>query len=117
MTNDQCIQVAEKIWGWKRTERNEGHLKYPMWYTHPNDLVSLNYLVWEVNSWEGFGITVEAMESRDYEIMHHSTGREGVYIHFCRWQLPDDEELEKCGRGVGDFITATHLAALEALKK
>jgi len=115
LTNEQCIKVAEKVWGWER------HNLILLWdgsYTH-----NLKEIREQIESWQGFGRTVEAM-------------------HEGKWLLLDALMVPPCGNrrhtlsffsdGAGVFypldehgwipgnpttlIKATHLAALEAIK-
>ena len=122
LTNEQCIEVAEKVWGWKCKPREDrgwyifsGIDKFNYEYTYPID-----WLRDEVNSWQGFGRTVEAMFGK------------GKCVYISKWishvgfncmdtmcmdknHISDemiDDELEFPEH----LWEATHLAALEAMK-
>ena len=119
LTTDQCIEIAEKVWGAKVTEMNAGGAKYPMWYLTPNDLVSHSFLVQEVNSWQGFGRTVEAMDAKDWtleECCSEERYELGDVLSFAK-----DEKVIQILRDEiyrpRDLIEATHLAALEAINE
>ena len=130
LTNDQCIQVAEKVWGWniqKEQLKDQGS----------NYCDIDNWLKGKVNSWSGFGKTVEAMAERGYFIkLKPSIIRdipeqrfERMGVEFIKPPRSKDENLKY---GVAGFqlpnmvesvqryrtylIEATHLAALEAIK-
>ena len=120
MTNSQCIEVAEKVWGWKKREADPatGSEEYrPIyWYEpneHPGQLVptcNLNQLKDEVNSWQGFGRTVEAMDKKGFRF--GGTRFSIITAHqikdFLIQKVDDWKDLKT-------FIPATHLAALEAI--
>ena len=79
LNNDQCEQVVEEIWGWGYKEHEHREI---------------------VNSWEGFGLTVEAIDATDSEFYGNSLNS------YIRGEITKTELWE-----------ATHLAALEAMKK
>jgi len=81
MTNDQCEQVVEEIWGWGYKEHEHREM---------------------VNSWQGFGRTVEAMADNN-NIIIDAAGK-----HFIDYMLGRTSKEQLWGR--------THLAALEAIK-
>ena len=90
LTNEQCIQVAEKVWGWKKTEFSKTYpTAEPVWKDEEGR--STRDIVYAVNSWSGFGKTVEAMFGR------------GIAIQNILFETPNE------------MIEATHLAALEAI--
>jgi len=123
LTNEQCIQVAEKVWGWKRkaedkaTANKEG--MPPRWIEPGSDpLKSINrlYNAWqlkhEIESWSGFGRTVEAMAEKKLNflvepssVMFWSADR-SIQFAVPYTRNPFNKE---------HFIEATHLAALEAI--
>ena len=101
LTNDQCIEVAGKVWGCDL----EGIKRFKPQIIH------------EVNSWQGFGRTVEAMFDKDIlfgmEFIIENRGKELAFKPNSKcekypviWDGFDPKEL----------IPATHLAAMEALK-
>ena len=104
LTNDQCIQVAEKVWGWVGEFWSEDAWETPDgngWIGKIND---------EVNSWSGFGRTVEAIAERKVYFIGNGFywwndfGHQSVSIE---WK--SEKPLE--------IIEATHLAALEAVRE
>ena len=93
LSADQCVEVA-KMWGWKRKLFNG----VPMWMGDPTkgSWVAEEYLPEMVNSWSGFGRTVEAMIAR------------GGHPHdIIKKSCPTSERV----------IELTHLAALEAVRE
>lgn len=112
MTNSQHIEVAEKVWGW-----NPADCPY---YKKVAELLSDNddnfkveatdLLRAEVNSWAGFGRTVEAMAEKGLYFFNipneirHTDYRKVIFNKLS------DRDIKK-------LIEATHLAALEELKK
>ena len=111
MTNDQCIQVAEKIWGWKRTggkwkdhdneiweDENGGVIRY--W-----DGLSMMSIEQCVNSWSGFGRTVQRM--RGHPNYGEFSVKCSVYLNGYLAEMT----------GVSYMFEATHLAALEAVRE
>ena len=82
MTNDQCIEVATKIWG----VDPEFAARFKQQYIH------------EVNSWEGFGRTVDSMRNNEKE---------------WPWFLAN---LQRA-MFYKDCIERSHLAALEAMNE
>ena len=110
MTNEQCIKVVN-LWGWYKTPQG--------WYDGDIKIDHLNYTMDEhdwikrkVNSWEGFGRTVEAMDAKRW---YFNKSTEGIY--FYRWlgTRKDTTMSRDQGPTTGSLITATHLSALEAL--
>ena len=111
MTNSQYIEVAEKVWGW-----NPIPLDSQNWTTSKGlDTRFLRHLSsrWniedEVNSWQGFGRTVEAMAKNWGP---HDVGPMQILIakfkdNLARFILNQQD--------VDELIEATHLAALEAI--
>jgi len=97
MTNSQYIKVAE-MWGWKHTSDGiwgkAGHVQFC-----DHDLED------EVNSWQGFGRTVEAIEASDVW--------DGFSIAVASYLA---KYLEYAEFSLDDLFEAIHLAALEALK-
>ena len=111
LTNDQCIEVAEKVWWWKcKPHEDRGWYtfseidKFNYEYTYPID-----WLRDEVNSWTGFGRTVEAMAGKGYAF----SCDDGV-VYFIKYG--DQWEGFYGVSPFKNFIEATHLAALEAMK-
>ena len=105
LTSEQCIEVAEKVWGW---------VKHPQGWYYPGPEIKIDqlnyardekaYIESQVNSWQGFGRTVEAMAEEGFKF-----GYSNGVAYFFNEQI--QVEIE------GDMILATHLAALEAMKK
>lgn len=105
LSNEQCIQVAEKVWRWN---------KYRI-----DDFQKENNLRDYINSWSGFGRTVEAMAERKYYFI-----ADDIYIGFLhetkrhgdRNGPPDYFWSRQCPViSINDFIEEAHLAALEAI--
>jgi len=90
LSNEQCIEVAGKVWGCDL----EGIKRFKPQIIH------------EVNSWQGFGRTVEAMADQ-----YGSLQVFGGWVSFKRTLDKNYEVSDSFG-----LIEATHLAALEALK-
>lgn len=104
LSNEQCIEVAELVWGWDlEGELSLRHRFYDDENRRNTRWISPQELVQEVLSWSGFGKTVEAI------------------INKKRGGYPDLHHAICCGMTDGDIaetiITATHLAALEAIKE
>ena len=102
MTNDQCTEVAEKVWGWDEITmqdrfdaHNHGLSSSNLMFFGNRD----NWLEDEVHSWEGFGRTVEAIDATDSEYYGDSLNS------YIRGEITKTELWER-----------THLAALEAIK-
>lgn len=113
LTNSQCIEIAEKVWEWKSRIEKRGISKVIYrWWDVPDGFECLdNDLVKMVNSWQGFGRTVEAMDKKFFNLVPHDrwfafyNGEKYVDLNMA----PD---MEHCK----NIIEATHLSALEALK-
>lgn len=122
MTPKQCIKVAEKLWKWKHV--GPSSVRLDTWLSPGSEphlyhqSYSIDDLKREVNSWQGFGRTVEAMFDKDIlfgmEFIIENRGRELAFRpnSKCKtypviWDGEDPNEL----------IEATHLAALEAREK
>lgn len=112
MTNEQYIQVAEKVWGWRCSHHHTTNPEYYTFITEIGkrtlDMESLRSLV---NSWPGFGRTVEAMTKRGLHLI-----MVGKYVLF----RSPDESFVIANRRIqipsqGELIEATHLYALEAI--
>ena len=95
LTFEQCKEVVEKVWGYKRKDWYHGDHLLPSYVAPNNDdaFAERDMVEYEVNSWEGFGRTVEAME---------------------KMGVTTKELLMATGLHGGNLIKATHLAALEA---
>lgn len=119
LTNDQCIKIAVKVWGWDPADCPYFKKAAEQLSTDSFEVEATDLLRAEVNSWQGFGRTVEAMEKIGYVFI-----ADDVYVGF------HPKELVRCQRHVrgleapkyqwsrqftDDFIEETHLAALEAL--
>jgi len=120
MTDSQYIEVAEKVWGWTRlTEQNfKKWCIRKVWdaglMTHVDEVNMSSYgklsLQKQVNSWTGFGRTVDAMADKLY-FLDVVKGQFGFYQHRSD-ECPDFHKIDTT-----ILIEATHLAALEALSK
>ena len=116
MTNDQCIQVAG-LWGW--TLRKDG------WYQPTTNLdwplglkvCTESGIKSEVNSWSGFGRTVEAMFQKRYWFEPAFCTEHKYdcisFVHETLASYPIHYKRD-CSE---DLIEATHLAALEAVRE
>lgn len=96
MTNSQCIEVVEKVWGWEHTY--DPKVPYPThFFKSPNNdsFIGIERFKEQLNSWTGFGRTVEAMAERGIQFK----------------QL-----MQMTGLHGGSVIEAAHLVALEAIK-
>ena len=111
MTNDQYIQVAEKVWGWVGEFWSEDAWETPDgngWIGKIND---------EVNSWSGFGRTLESMLKKCYWFepsfcTEHKCERIS-FVHETLASYPIHYKRD-C---LEELIEATHLAALEVVKQ
>ena len=111
LTNDQCIEIAEKVWGWPMVQV-KGTID--LWHIDlSDDMYDIHSIRNKVNSWSGFGRTVEAMAENGWyfqEVDFWKTVHLGFVgdsaEKFCvEWDPEKPKEL----------IEATHLAALEAI--
>lgn len=112
-------EVAEKVWGWQQVLSNSANPKSrKVWINGDAILVpwGLENIEQEVNSWQGFGKTVEAMAKADMLIE----------INSCLILFKDSNH--HIGRGKSDIletepnysqriIKAVHQAALDAIKE
>jgi len=117
LSNKQCVEVVEKVWGWK-SSRVPSQFQDVWWMFDGNrmlkqcDLDSYGKLAAEVNSWSGFGSTVEAMA------VEYNFGNDGGVVWFEHkiragyFSHSISNEFD-----VSNFISATHLAALDAIKE
>ncbi len=105
LTNEQSIEIAEEVWGWKpetiagRKVWRESSLGG---YT-----ADLHYIV---NSWQGFGRTVEAMLTRDDLSPIQTFKLFDTFVRILLSWLRNEINLQS-------FWESTHLAALEAIRK
>ena len=91
LTNEQCIEIAEKVWGWKSAKKSDWRWE--------------SYIATEVNSWQGFGRTLESLRAnRNDTAITIIKGEVGNYLR--NDGIDSEEELWE----------ATHLAVLEAMK-
>ena len=99
MTNEQITAVAEEVWGWRIN--GNGIILKPCG-TISVTAITVDELRKDVNSWQGFGRTVEAMAKR--EILFKT--------------LPNILSTYLAGNSTIEWLfEATHLAALEAKRK
>ena len=112
MTNSQCIEVAEKVWGWERDVRGIAPNTITYYGPETGTLKREDKIDQEVNSWQGFGRTVEAMAERGILFQGTTFAMQGsVGIKHIPIRVPDAVNL------IRNLIEATHLAALEALNE
>ena len=102
LTNDQCIQVVEKIWGWQSHQTGV--------YFMPTGSVSVQALSPDelknkVNSWQGFGRTVQRM--RGHPNYGEFSVKCSIYLNGYLAEMT----------GVNYMFEATHLAALEVVRE
>ena len=90
LTNEQCIKVAEKVWG-REFKPDKG-----------NEVFELTWLSDEVNSWQGFGRTVEALAKVKPYYFESFTGNYSAYL---QGRMEKETLWER-----------THLSALEVIK-
>ena len=98
MTREEiAIKVATEIWG----VDPEFVARFKQQHIH------------EVNSWQGFGRTVEAMDAKDWWFAKDMEG-----VRFYRYK--GMSRIQTMGRDAGltkeHLWKSTHLAALEAIK-
>jgi hypothetical protein len=110
LSTEQSIEVATKVWGWtqdlasKPSEPNltvweKPHTEFACW---EHDIVK------EVNSWQGFGRTVEAMAERYKNNAYQYNLRVRIsnsILRYVQGEITKEELWQE-----------TNLAALEALK-
>ena len=106
LTNEQCIEVAEKVWGWECKPREDhgwytfsGIDKFNYEYTY-----HIDWLIGQINSWKGFGRTVERAKRIIDGIFWAKFTT--LYDNFITGRLPKEE-----------FWAQSHLATLEALNE
>ena len=108
LTDEQCIEIAEKVWGWSfhaipPKENNGRSVKL----TTPEGSTCMRineldrFVSGEVNSWPGFGRTVEAVEAKDNIIIDEVARH---FIDYIMGSITKEQLWER-----------THLAALEAI--
>ena len=123
LSESQCIEVADKVWRWKKRDASFGlpEESRPLYWYEPSEkegqlvpTFSGYQLKDEVNSWSGFGRTLEAMAGQGwffqevtfYRLIHLGFVSDSAEKVCIEWDPESPKEL----------ITATHLGALEALK-
>ena len=99
MTNSQCIEVAEKVWGLSVGDIQDEYTEYLCAVEYQTNETKDEWLRDEVNSWQGFGRTLESVKE--------------VPTMFLLKILLDDRTRDDWT--TDEFIEATHLAALEAI--
>ena len=120
-------EVAVKVWKYVRSW-DEQDQRY-MWFSEEDSFEDRN-IIEEVKSWEGFGLTVEAMDKRgwlirlvqdDYvEFIKGGHAGRGISDKFSRdgYDLLDAKDPEvEYDYSVQTIIMATHHAALDAVKE
>lgn len=120
LNTDQCIEIAEKVWGWKELPNGDYAETWNQKHFYGTEPAVKTYSIREIVneqilSWQGFGRTVEAMQERQLYFQ-----MPGGWVSF---RSEDDIKrysgminLKPYYLASGKIITATHLAALEALK-
>ena len=116
LTNDQCIQIAE-LWGWYEDTRGKSDR---LWRSISPDtgggqLFNIDELKEEVNSWSGFGRTVEAMGGKGFFLRTCDYNVSGSDLEFYTPASAKSEIIDWWGTIPTSLIKATHLAALEAV--
>jgi len=91
LTDEQCIEIADKVWGWE----------FDVTRSKLNGMY-LCGIQNQVNSWQGFGRTVEAMADRT-----HCAFYSKLKAHLAQYFM--DESKEK----LNGLFEMVHLAALE----
>ncbi|HDZ26679.1 hypothetical protein LCGC14_0650210 [marine sediment metagenome] len=112
MTNEQCIAVAEKVWWWEFDKARALHTDglVLLQRTDVDEQVGLIGLRMDIESWQGFGRTLEAMEARGFDL--------GINYEPFLCFIKGDISIEIIwGHKMIKLIEATHLAALEAVRK
>jgi len=104
LTESQYIEVAEKIWGWERHDHQVGDKYY---ITIDSRILYDDQLHKEVNSWEGFGRTMERFAGD----MKYSPKFWALIKPIIAQYL-----INQADDAVEQFFKQIHLAALEALK-
>jgi len=124
LTEFQCIEIAEKVWGWEKVKFNSTDPdSFDCWIDENRQLVCDDTVIDEhaskaVNSWQGFGRTVEAMDKLDYEFQ--MSADKALKKRWSVWfqSIDDNGFVEVEGNHESaDLIEATHLAALEAVNE
>ena len=106
-------EVAEKVWGW--TLSSDGNLLEPGSEPHLYNMAySGDHIMCEVNSWAGFGRTVEAMFKMGWGI---EALPDEYYVGFCNAKGKCFAFLETPENDSARWIKATHQAALDAVKE
>ncbi len=125
LTNEQCIEIAEKVWGWSIVQVKG---TTDLWHIDlSDDMYDIHAIKNKVNSWQGFGRTVEAMEKME---TNFSRGfvftADGLEVEFsrCIGQKGEEDHYEPIHESeshlyyeIRELIKATHLAALEAINE
>ena len=116
LSTEQCIEVAE-MWGWKRKNFDAGYISTKVdeeWWVDERGkrkfIAGGPRLKQEVNSWQGFGRTLEAMADKLNIVSIHE------YRKFVKSVISAiTESVWSRPFHFKHFIEATHLAALEAI--
>lgn len=118
MTSEQCDEIVRKVWGWENHDKEHFYSPSgePVWYPDKARIEKM------VNSWQGFGRTVEAMANGDengFWTLDINMNMVTFIAHRSPQPITDPIEKCWCSAGINEIPTlweATHLAALEALK-
>ena len=117
LSNEKCIAVAEKVWGWRIN--GNGIILKPCG-TISVTAITVDELRKDVNSWSGFGRTVGAMAERFLYLSLHPTECEFVEaltVSFVRSDSTTASTMCYNPKNSESVIEATHLAALEAVRQ
>ncbi|KKN38552.1 hypothetical protein LCGC14_0752470 [marine sediment metagenome] len=112
MTLEQITAVAEEVWGWDK------HSSPGLWFDLnrvESKLRTLDDLKLELESWSGFGRTVEAMADREFVLLIDNTpGFVKLKPNLISYSYEGGPVPKLTAK---EIIEATHLAALEAKRK
>lgn len=112
LSTEQSIEIAEKIWGWSRKDQYDFYgkqaLKVGLAVSHDYSDIAFE-IQKEVNSWSGFGRTVEAMEEKGFYLGLN------CYQNFGFYKKSKPMAQIDLGGGTFEWMERTHLASLEAL--
>ena len=118
LTDEQCIEIAEKVWGWKITELEppnfpetwwrdaEGNKKFPVYETATT--IYSQALKNEILSWQGFGRTISNISrilKNEHELEDFMFDAGPNFDSLIKGLITEDE-----------FFELIQTAALEVLK-
>jgi len=111
-----CENVAKRVWRWTVSRPTKYRLRWSYGAVDGGEYYNDQFIC-EVNSWQGFGRTVEAMTESGFTL-----DIDCIESHFskCIGQDKDNEPIYVYGDclfvDAGGIIKATHQAALDAVK-